>query len=37
MPKMDDLERKMLVKFFYDDVQKLKKILDRELPWNDFK
>jgi len=37
MPKIDDIDRKKLMKFFYDDVQKLKKILNRELPWNDFK
>jgi len=37
IPKMDDVDRKILVKFFYEDVQKLEKILDRELPWNDFK
>jgi len=30
-------DKKILAKFYYDDVQKLKQLLERELPWTNFK
>jgi len=36
-PRMNEIDRQTLTKFFYDDVQKLKKHLGRELPWEEFK
>jgi len=36
-PKMDPKDREILREFYYDDVQKLQKILGRELPWPNFK
>jgi len=35
-PTMDSSDRKLLVKFYYDDVQKLKELLGQDLPWKDF-
>jgi len=35
-PTMEFSDRKSLVKFYYDDVQKLKELLGRNLPWKDF-
>ena len=35
-PTMDPPDRASLVKFYYDDVQKLKELLERDLPWSDF-
>ena len=36
-PEMESKDRAVLRKFYYDDVQKLQKILGRELPWSNFK
>jgi len=36
-PEMDPKDREILREFYYDDVQKLQKILGRELPWANFK
>jgi len=35
-PKMDSSDRKLLVQFYYDDVQKLKELLECDLPWKNF-
>ena len=35
-PKMNEDEREVLVKFYYDDVKKLQTILGRKLPWPNF-
>jgi len=35
-PKMETNERQFLIKFYRDDVNKLKEILGRELPWSNF-
>ena len=35
--KLSDQDKQLLIKFFYDDVKKLEKLLDRELPWPNFK
>ena len=35
-PKMRKEDREVLVKFFYNDVMKLQKILERKLPWPNF-
>ncbi len=35
-PKLPEDARKILEKFYYDDVQKLKNLLGRELPWQGF-
>jgi len=35
-PKMEEKEREFLKKFYKDDVEKLKKILGRNLPWPNF-
>jgi len=35
-PTMESSDRKLLVQFYYDDVQKLKELLRRNLPWMDF-
>jgi len=36
-PKINQEDKKILAKFYYDDVQKLKQLLERELPWPNFK
>ena len=36
-PEMESKDREFLREFYYDDVQKLQKILGRELPWSNFK
>ena len=35
-PQMKDGDRKLLIKFYKDDVEKMKKMLGRELPWPNF-
>ena len=35
-PKMNDVDRKFLQNYYHNDVEKLKKILKRELPWKNF-
>jgi len=35
-PKIEQTAREILVKFYYDDVQKLKELLGRDLPWKNF-
>ncbi len=36
-PKINPEDKKLLGEFYYDDVQKLQKILERKLPWPNFK
>jgi len=35
-PKINSEDKKLLGEFYYDDVQKLQKILERKLPWPNF-
>jgi len=35
--KLDKNDKQLLIEFFYNDVKKLEKLLDRELPWPNFK
>jgi len=35
-PKIEEIDRDLLIKFYQDDVEKLKKILARDLPWTNF-
>ena len=35
-PTMEEKEREFLKKFYKDDVDELKKILGRDLPWRNF-
>jgi len=34
--EIDETDRSTLEKFYHDDVQKLKNLLGRELPWDGF-
>jgi len=36
-PIISDLEKKPLIDFYQDDVQRLQKLLNRKLPWKNFK
>jgi len=36
-PKMDEKDRKTLIKFYTEDVIKVKKLLGKDLPWKNFK
>lgn len=36
-PKMDENDRKILIKFYTEDVLKVKKLLGKDLPWKNFK
>jgi len=36
-PKMDENDRKTLIKFYTEDVLKVKKLLGKDLPWKNFK
>jgi len=35
-PKMEENEKKLLINYYRDDVQKLKNLLGRKLPWKNF-
>jgi len=35
-PKMDEKDRKTLIKFYTEDVKKVKKLLGKDLPWKNF-